>query len=301
MGVVGSAGAGGVIVKRAWGGVWLALLCAACAAHGAVSPSSQSITEFVPLSQRPVGYYPGIGRSVVAMPDLGAWEQSNRQGIDDMQNRVKAVKEGRATAGCLKEDKYNCVAALAQRFAVADSYFLTDANLFSPRRYDVNGKPMDLHIELWAFVPKAKPDSTASNLDKTEKALLAMHNATKFSLQLDRDGSVAVVKVGLPSDPTFAHTQEQYDATNVYEMVAALTARSCPALERTEVAKWVENTIKPSATTYKEKIHRGVGVARIANKAKLCGRSFQFDSLWAKQTYNQFRIDETGGMFVAVE
>lgn len=235
------------------------------------------------------------------MPDLPAWEQSNRQGIDDIQNRIKALKEGRATAGCLKEDKYACVAALAQRFAIADNYLLTDANLFSPRRYDVNGKPMDLHVELWGFVPKEKTDPLASKLSGSAMGLLEMHNATKFSLQLDRDGSVAVVKVGLPSDPTFAHTQEQYDATNVYEVVAAITGGSCPALDRTEVAKWVENTIKPSATVSKAKIHRGVGIAKIGEKAKFCGRSFKFDLVWAKQTYNQFRTDETGGMFVSVE
>jgi hypothetical protein len=32
-----------------------------------------------------------------------------------------------------------------------------------------------------------------------------------------------------------------------------------------------------------------------------CGRTFRFDSVWASQTYNQYRRDVTGGMALLIE
>ena len=288
-------------MQGAWCVIWLALLCGGCAAHSAVPTSSApASSDILHFDNKPVGYYPGIAWAISTTPDLRAWLASNQQGIDDIQNRIKEIKDGRRIAGCIGEHRYTCVATLAQRFAIADSYLAKDANVFSPIRYDVNGKPIELHIELYGFAPKAKPGANFSP-NANPNPLFNIQITTKFSVTLGRDGSVASVKVRLPNDPTFARTQEEYDATHVYETVAAVTAQSCPALSKAEVAKWMENTIKPSSKSYRGKVHRGVTAARISEKVKFCGRSFQFDSLWSRQTYNQYHADVNGGMFIVVE
>jgi hypothetical protein len=112
---------------------------------------------------------------------------------------------------------------------------------------------------------------------------------------------VSLLEARLPGDPTFAHTQDEYDATDAYETVAAVSAQKCPTLSRPEVAKWIENTIKPSSKAYHERIRRGSAEAEISKKSVFCGRTFRFDSVWASQTYNQFRRDVTGGMVILVE
>jgi hypothetical protein len=67
------------------------------------------------------------------------------------------------------------------------------------------------------------------------------------------------------------------------------------------VAKWIENTIKPNSKAYHERIHRGAAEAEISKKTALCGRSFRFNSVWASQTYNQYRRDVAGGMAILVD
>jgi hypothetical protein len=112
---------------------------------------------------------------------------------------------------------------------------------------------------------------------------------------------VSLVRARLAQDPTFARTQEEYDITDAYETVAALTAESCPTLGRAEAAKWIENTIKPNSKSYRGRIYRGSATLKASKKTTLCGRTFQFDSLWTNRTHNQHRHDANGGMFVSVQ
>jgi TPP-dependent 2-oxoacid decarboxylase len=88
----------------------------------------------------------------------------------------------------------------------------------------------------------------------------------------------------LPHDPLLAHTQQEYDKTQVYEIVAAVTAKTCPALSSPEVARWIENVIKPHLTYTKPTHIDDVGGDSIraenfnSKKTAFCGRTFSFES-----------------------
>jgi hypothetical protein len=278
----------------------VALLCGGCAAQAvAPQPVAQRSVDDFKVWTKPSGYYPGIAQAISDTPELSAWLTANQPRIDEVQNRIAAIRAGKAAPGCIGQDKFTCVATLAQRFAITDSYThpdagivaATNASVVAATKYDVNGKPVNGTIEFYGFVPDANADNDPSRLRR----------ATKFELRLGRDGLVASFRARLPQDPTFAHTQEQYDATDAYETVAALVAKKCPDLSRAEVAKWIENTIKPNSTSARGRIRRGLAAAKISRKTAFCGRTFQFASVWASQTYNQFRRDAIGGMFVSVE
>ena len=265
----------------------VALLCAACAAQ-AVAPRS---TDLLKIEDEPPGYYPGIEHSISVTPDLSAWLVKNQLRIDIVENRIAAIKEGKTAPACIGEDQYTCVATLAQQFAITDSYS-NNNSVVDEMAYDVNGKPANgSKIEFVGFVPKPKPDSGGAGVA----------HPTRFTMTMGGAGSVSKLAAHLPSDPTFAHTQDEYDATEAYETVAAVTAQKCPTLSRVEVAKWVENTIKPNSKAYRGHIPRGVAEAEISKKTVFCGRTFRFDSVWASRTYNQYRRDVTGGMAILIE
>ncbi|MGA8615761.1 MAG: hypothetical protein WB760_29585 [Xanthobacteraceae bacterium] len=265
----------------------VALLCAACAAQ-AVAPRTADILK---VYEEPAGYYPGIEHTISVTPELSAWLQNNQLRIDIIQNRIVAVRAGKSAPACIGEDQYTCVASLAQQFAITDSYSGNNS-VVDQTAYDVNGKPANPgKFEFVGYVPKSQHDN-----DVVQLAV-----PTKFAMSLGRDGSVSLLEARLPGDPIFAHTQDEYDATDAYETIAAVAAQECPTLSRADVAKWIENTIKPSSKAYHERVRRGAAEAEISKKTAFCGRSFRFNSVWAGQTYNQYRRDVTGGMALLVE
>lgn len=95
-------------------------------------------------------------------------------------------------------------------------------------------------------------------------------------------------KLNLPKNPQFARTEEEYAATGAYETVSALTAKTCPTLSSTDVARWIENTIKPASKIKpKPKVHgkhrdndTKLRSLRELNSAKIvfCGRTFEFQT-----------------------
>jgi hypothetical protein len=263
----------------------VALLCAACAAQ-AVAPQTADILK---IYEEPAGYYPGIEHSISVTPELSAWLQKNQLRIDIIQNRIAAIRAGKSVPACIGEDQYTCVASLAQQFAITDSYSGNNS-VVDETTYDVNGKPVNgTKFEFVGYVPKSQPNDGGVQVP------------TKFAVSVGRDGAISLLEAHLPSDPAFARTQDEYDATDAYETIAAVSAQQCPTLSRAEVAKWIENTIKPNAKAYHERIRRGAAEAEISKKTAFCGRNFRFNSVWASQTRNQYRRDVTGGMAILVE
>jgi hypothetical protein len=266
----------------------VALLCAACAAQAIAPPRSADLLK---AEDEPPGYYPGIEHSISVTPDLSVWLTKNQLRIDIVESRVVAIREGKTAPACIGEDQYTCVATLAQRFAITDSYS-SNNSVVDETTYDVNGKPANASkFEFVGYVPKPKPDNGSVGLSRP----------TRFTMTMGRSGSVSSLTAHLPSDPTFAHTQDEYDATGAYETITAVSAQKCPTLSRAEVAKWIENTIKPNSKAYHDRIRRGSAEAEISKKTVFCGRTYRFDSVWASRTYNQYRRDVTGGMALLIE
>lgn len=279
----------------------LVLVCGACAQHVA---QPTPLAEVVPITQQPPGYYPGTIDGFVSPPTSvrAAWLDAHHAAIDDIQNRIVDIKAGRREPGCIGQDTFTCVASLAQKFAIADDYARTDSNILAETKYDVNGKPIIPKITFDGYVPETAGEKDRSAGNRYERIVQDFDRApTLFFLTLGPQGLVSKLGVRLAADPTFARTQEEYDKTGAYETVAALTARTCPALARSEVATWIENTIKPNSVSYRGKIKRGVADLKISRQTKFCGRSFQFDSIWAARNYNQYRTGLAGGMFLIVE
>lgn len=270
----------------------LALLCGGCAAQ-AVSPRPDILNSTAVLSaaNKPPGYYPGYADvGLVDSAAYKAWVAQNQPGIDEIQTRINAIREGRTAPGCIGEDRYTCVATLAQKFAIAD--YSQDRSLAAQPKHDVDGKSVaGSEFEFDGYVPRS---GTASNPD-------AMSFPTKFIVKMGGSARVSTVEAKLPNDPSAARTQDEYDATDAYETVAALTAKQCPALSREDVAKWIENTIKPNSKSYRQRVRRGTAAIETSKKTAFCGRTFQFNSVLVSRTYNRYGSDIGGGMFLVVE
>lgn len=229
---------------------------------------------------QPAGYYPGRAEQRYGDDaQLAAWLAKNKDGIDEIQRRIADIKQGTRTPGCMGEDKYTCVATLAQKLAIADEYFVSDFNIFADVKFDVNGKPVTgSRIFFYGFVPNAR--STGG----VDPEFTAIHDRTHFDLTLGRDGRVTEVAANLPKDPIFAKTQEEYDATGAYETISAVTAKTCPSLSNAEVAKWIENTVKPASKFGPREVSTdpdlSVATHRAAKAIVFCGRTFEFHSVW---------------------
>lgn len=246
----------------------------------------------------PAGYYPGLAEPFVGKrAGYDLWLAKNAEGIEEIQRRIVDIAEGARAPGCIGEDKYTCVASLAQKFSVADNFDLRDTNIFAEIRYDVNGKPVtgsEIHFD--GYPPNAKGDFLRNaNRDATR-------DTTTFILRLNSNGRVATMEVHLPKDPSFAKTQTEYDATELPPVVLAITARACPRLTAAEVAKWFENSIKPRARRGpKERSEDGViAIDTASPKTAFCGRKFAFHSVYGTQR-NGYRREGFGGMTVKIE
>jgi len=271
----------------------LAALCGGCAVQ-AVSPPRSNIlysTEVLWPANKPPGYYPGYADpGLTNIADYKAWAVQNEPRIDEIQGRIGAIREGRTAPGCIGEDRYTCVATLAQKFAIAD--YSGKQSLVAEPQYDVNGKPVTgSEFEFEGYVPG--PDA-AKHPD-------AMSWPTKFVLKIGRNARVSAVNVGLPLDPTGARTQAEYDDTDAYEAVSALTVKDCPTLSREDVAKWIENTVKPKLKSSRGRVRRGTAEIETMKKTAFCGRTFRFSSAWVSRTYNQHGPDISGAWVLVVE
>lgn len=284
-------------MRRVWAAARLAaaLLCGGCAAQAVsvqpnaanYSPNTLNSTEVLSAANKPAGYYPGYAEAgLPSIASYNAWLAQNRTGIDEIQSRISAIREGRIAPGCIGEDQYTCIATLAQKFAIADR--MGDNSAGAATKYDVNGKPLrPSKLEVLGYVPRP---------DIGEKHPNATLIPTHFVLKIDSSGKVSALEVKFNDDPTAAHTQEEYDATDAYEAVSTVSAKQCPTLSRADVAKWIENTIKPSLKSSRQRVRRGTAEIETSKKAALCGRTFQFKSVSI-----QYRHDMAGGADLIVE
>jgi hypothetical protein len=257
----------------------LALLCGGCAAQAVPKQSytynyTFNSTEVLSAANKPPGYYPGYADvGLVNIAEYKAWVAQNQPRIDEIQARISAIREGRTAPGCIGEDRYTCVATLSQKLAIAD--YSHDRSLVAEPKYDVNGKPATgSEFEFEGYEPRPAAAADAISIP------------TKFVIKMGRNGKVSTVEAKLPVDPTGARTQDQYDATDAYETVSAMTAKDCPALSREDVAKWIENTIKPKLKSHRERVRRGTAELDVSKKTVFCGRTFQFGSLWVSRGSN---------------
>lgn len=234
--------------------------------------------EWVSPEGQPAGYYPGLGTTSALKSELAAYLAKNQAGIADVQSRVVQIRESKRTPGCIGEDKYTCVATLAQKLAITDDAGSKELNLFADVHYDVNGRPVNgSRVILNGFIPNYRDIG---------------HGSAYMTVILGPDGNVSSVEAKLLKSFGLARTQEEYDATSVYEIVSAVAARQCPNLSKSEVARWIENTVKPRMRQKPEdhskkgkeerklSSEEGIHSFRLleAPRIAFCGRTFQFST-----------------------
>jgi len=260
--------------------------------------------EAVPPYGQPAGYYAGRAEPFLgATPEFTAWVSRNQRGIDEIQRRVTQIKNGERAPGCFGEDKFTCVATLAQKLAVADAYRRVNENIFAEVKYDVNGKPVNGAKFVFAAYPaiagptRNRPDALAEY-----DHIFAESNATHFVLKLGPQNTVVSMLAKLPHVISRARTQEDYDKTLVYETVWAVSAKTCPALRPDEVAKWVENAIKPNShVTPKQRLSESVTAQELVSKeTSFCGRKFKFHTI-AEKIRHGFGHDNQIETVVAID
>jgi hypothetical protein len=121
-----------------------------------------------------------------------------------------------------------------------------------------------------------------------------------LDLALGPDGSVFTLGATLPKAPLFARTQEEYDATDLYEIVWTGAAKICPTLSHDQVAKWFENTInlhaKRGPLQHWSEPERERTRDVLVFKTNLSGSSFNFHSslrtraLWWDDDYDTVKL-----------
>jgi len=219
-------------------------------------------------------------------PELTAWLSRNQRGIDEIQRRVIQIRSGERAPGCFGEDKFTCVATLAQKLAIADTYLRVNDNIFAEVKYDVNGKPVNGAKIVFAGYPaNAGPPRDRPEALAQYDHIYADRNATHFVLNLGPQNTVASMLAKLPHLTLLARTQEDYDKTGVYEAVWAASVKTCPALRPDEVAKWVENAIKPNPHLMpRERLSDDVTAQElVSNEASFCGHKYKFHTIKKKE------------------
>lgn len=235
----------------------------------------QGMEGLQPVPGSPAGYYPGFEMGVQEYQSAAyqQWYDTNRLAIDDILAKIQQVKAGQIQPGCIARDVHTCVATLAQRLAVTDYYAIS--RLYTPDKADVNGKVLFEHTTfLTGFLPGVR-DS-------------AMTRGLQIQIRLGDDRAVESVVAHLPADPFMAETQDEYDKTGAYEVIAAMTRNACPNLTRSEVARFIENDVKPKSGFTGETTTYDSGITTANDKqvknVKFCGLTLQFDSVYGQGT-----------------
>jgi hypothetical protein len=284
-------------------GLGVCLIALACGSCSGGLANSDNIVERGGALQanqgaygRPAGYYPGRGEPFGGnSSEYRAWVAKNQAGIAEIQSRIAEIGEGARPPGCIGEDKYACIASLAQRLTLADEFFLKDSNVFADAKYDVNGRPLTgKHIMIEAYAPNAK-------LNHLDGAIF--HHTTLF-LSLGPGGKVTKLEADLGRDPMLARTQDEYDATELYAVLAPVTAKACPTLTGVDIAKWFQNTIKPHARlgarrTFSD-ADRGHERDVLVWKTTFCGREIAFRTVYGAY-FHGFQRNNYGGTAVTIE
>jgi hypothetical protein len=270
-----------------------ALGCGSCSAvhRNDLAAQAAARDQVKPVYRQPAGYYAGQTERLFTDDQFTAWNAwvaRNQRGIDEIQRRITQIRSGERRPGCFAEDKFSCVATIAQKLAVADNYEHVDDNLFAEVKYDVNGKPLNgAKIRFQGYPPNAAPptDRPATLAEDIVGDMEARQGGTEFILNLGPQSTVVSMLARLPYLAPLARTQQDYDKTGVYEVVWAASVKTCPALQPNEVARWVENAIKPNShISAKERLNDDVMVQElVSNVASFCGHKYVFHNIKKKE------------------
>lgn len=237
------------------------LRAAALAFLVALTTQSRAQEGLSPWGQPP-GYYPGQALGVPA-ERRAAWQDWMRAHAEEhsaLGAEINAIKAGAPSPGCFGRPLFDCIASLAQTLVLTDVY--ATSQVFYPPKVDVNGKPIRPRwVKLTVYKPGPKSDVEFQDQVSLEISLSDRYLVEQLLFEFNAS----------------ALTQEEYDRTGVYELFSVLAKDRCPALTRNELARFIENKLKPARQSAKASHQTGVYDATVSMSpfTSFCGRRLQ--------------------------
>ena len=165
--------------------------------------------------------------------------------------------------GCVNVGLADCIGWLRATMKLNESV-LTDS-LAHRHQTDVNGRPVSGGL---VTVNGELPDHN-------DQFVILLH--------LRPDDTVVRVESNLLYDLVNADTELLYDHTRLYDIVARLLGRRCAGLNRLDLYRFFQNSVKPRLTQNREDFSGGLsGLHRLIAHAEgvpYCGARFAYTSL----------------------
>src|SRR3989442_2440792 len=173
---------------------------------------------------------------------------------------AKLVANPAEGPGCLGVPAETCVRWLQATMALDEGFI--PAALARRHRVDVNGRPLDGGlITLTGKVP-----------GRLEPMVIL--------IRLRPDDTVESVEASLPANLIMARTEDVYDQSGLYEIVARLLGYRCPGLARLDLYRFFENALKPRLVAQRPDVSAGLfGLHKLTSRAAdvpYCGASFSY-------------------------
>jgi hypothetical protein len=162
--------------------------------------------------------------------------------------------------GCLGVSAETCVRWLQATMSLDEGFIA--AAMARRHRVDVNGRPLDGGlVTLTGRVP-----------GRLEPTVILIH--------LRPDDTVKSVEASLAANLIGARTENVYDQSGLYEIVARLLGRRCPGLARLDLYRFFENAVKPRIVAQRQDVSAGLfGLHKLTSRAAdvpYCGASFSY-------------------------
>lgn len=234
----------------------------------------------------PPDYYPGQQFRVYDKPAWERWQADNRAAMLSIGAQTLQIRAGKSPGGCIGYDRLHCVATLAQTLALTDDL---NSDLYAPETVDVNGRspPQRMISSLVAYVPTIfRPPAFPGDKPRATP----MH----LVLTLDEKRLVSQVQVSLLRNPFLTVTQKDYDATGTIEPIAALTMAGCPGQSRNDIARFIENSVKPQVRVTDDGQRRGHAYIAETGDIPFCGRELSFVEVEGRGDLNRSRDNPAG-------
>jgi hypothetical protein len=170
------------------------------------------------------------------------------------------VSPEEAHAGCLHTDLRPCMISLGSALWF-DMNFVT-AQIAKRNELDVNGRTAHRKIIVDAKLPKHR---------ETINITLTLASPAP-------NDQVVKIELTLPEDPELAHTESEYDRTQLYDAVSVVLGNRCPGLDKMALYRFYENSIKPREVAKTDAAKPGTsGVTKQTmetGKIPFCGAMF---------------------------
>jgi hypothetical protein len=86
--------------------------------------------------------------------------------------------------------------------------------------------------------------------------------------------------VHVPWNLSIAHTEEEYDKAGLYEVIEGILGTECPSLDKLQVYRFLENTVKPKISSPEKTTSYDLGIrtnfSESTPEIPFCGKQFSY-------------------------